>query len=411
MRTKRPTYRKADGSYERSVVVGHKPDGSPDRHYARGRTKAEMNANYDELKASVVRGDVIKKNKLTVHEYATQWFNATQEPANAATYRMYRRIVKHIGDKMPGILLREVTEMHVVAAKNALVDKAGQPLTTTRKQFILTLRQVFHQAVKEHKMRDNVAEDVNASYISEPRRPISSDEWDAFESADLSSLDRLLACLPLWIGVRKQEAIALRPVDLDSQTSRIRISRAWYVDSQYKPQIKDLPKTQEGFREIKAPEPLLAVWKSATAGMAPNELIFKTEQGTIWTEKTFTKHWNHVKNQVNITLGGRNAHGTGQTGVKVERIQVLRETVKYHELRHTYCTALYYAGVPLLQAQYLMGHADSKMTADVYTHLDKASFVNPYPKQTKTLKDTFINRLKLVQHGARSAKITKISNS
>lgn len=39
--------------------------------------------------------------------------------------------------------------------------------------------------------------------------------------------------------------------------------------------------------------------------------------------------------------------------------------------RHTYATLLYYSGVRLKDAQYYMGHSDSKMLNEVYIHLDK----------------------------------------
>ena len=42
-----------------------------------------------------------------------------------------------------------------------------------------------------------------------------------------------------------------------------------------------------------------------------------------------------------------------------------------HDLRHTYATALYDAGVPVKAAQYFLGHADIRVTLDLYTHLSK----------------------------------------
>ena len=42
-----------------------------------------------------------------------------------------------------------------------------------------------------------------------------------------------------------------------------------------------------------------------------------------------------------------------------------------HDLRHTYATALYDAGVPVKAAQYFLGHADVRVTLDLYTHLSK----------------------------------------
>ena len=42
-----------------------------------------------------------------------------------------------------------------------------------------------------------------------------------------------------------------------------------------------------------------------------------------------------------------------------------------HDLRHTYATALYDAGVPVKAAQYFLGHADIRITLDLYTHLSR----------------------------------------
>jgi integrase len=46
--------------------------------------------------------------------------------------------------------------------------------------------------------------------------------------------------------------------------------------------------------------------------------------------------------------------------------------IRTHDLRHTFCTMLYNAGIGLKEAQYIMGHADMSMTMEVYTHLDEA---------------------------------------
>lgn len=42
-----------------------------------------------------------------------------------------------------------------------------------------------------------------------------------------------------------------------------------------------------------------------------------------------------------------------------------------HDLRHTYATALYDAGVDIKSAQYYLGHDDVNMTINLYTHLSK----------------------------------------
>ena len=41
-----------------------------------------------------------------------------------------------------------------------------------------------------------------------------------------------------------------------------------------------------------------------------------------------------------------------------------------HVLRHTFCTKLARAGMPVKELQYLMGHSDVGTTLRIYTHLD-----------------------------------------
>ena len=45
--------------------------------------------------------------------------------------------------------------------------------------------------------------------------------------------------------------------------------------------------------------------------------------------------------------------------------------LRTHDLRHTFCTMLYDAGVDVKRAQYLMGHKDIMVTMKIYTHLSE----------------------------------------
>ena len=54
------------------------------------------------------------------------------------------------------------------------------------------------------------------------------------------------------------------------------------------------------------------------------------------------------------------------------RRKIMIDSVKFtpHCLRHTYATLLYSAGVDLLTAKAMFGHADVTVLLDIYTHLD-----------------------------------------
>jgi integrase len=47
------------------------------------------------------------------------------------------------------------------------------------------------------------------------------------------------------------------------------------------------------------------------------------------------------------------------------------KTFTPHQLRHTYATMLYRAGMDAMEAKYQLGHSDIKVTLGIYTHFEK----------------------------------------
>lgn len=384
MRTKKPSYKKGNG-YCRTIIVGYDDDGKPIPAYARGRTKAEMNEAYKELQAQVQRNEFIADRKMTVSRWADDWLKATQSPSQRATYAMYSSVIEnHIKARIGSRPLWDLTEMDIIAMKTALKE-AG--LTRTIQQTLMALDQMFDQAVKSKKMRTNVARGVGHSYIRQPKTPITETEWDAFEAAQIEPRDRLMALLPLYATLRKEEALALKAGDYSHH--RITISRAWVKERSGAGAIKDFPKSQAGYRTIACPEPLDRLLAEVTSGMSPNDFIFTRQNGKLYDAKYFEIRWQVIKNRANIAMGGRNGHR------HVARVDKLRPDIKYHELRHTFATCAYYAGIDIKRLQYLMGHEQSKLTLDVYTHLESSHYENPYPKKSQVLQKTFRTFLEL----------------
>lgn len=90
--------------------------------------------------------------------------------------------------------------------------------------------------------------------------------------------------------------------------------------------------------------------------------VCPSADGQRMTETAWNTSWNSYLHFLNIQAGGRDASRSRPKLVVVDRFTA-------HQLRHTYATMLYDAGVDVKSAQDMLGHADASVTMGIYTHL------------------------------------------
>ena len=152
------------------------------------------------------------------------------------------------------------------------------------------------------------------------------------------------ALIMIYAGLRRGELCALTWNDIDFKKNTITVNKAinFKNDGKIKP-----PKTNAGFRIIPMPELLANYLKT----LPQNSLQVVNKNGVPFTNSTWNSNWKNyistIKNKYNLSDFETSAHC----------------------LRHTYCTILYEAGVDVLTAKELMGHADISTTMGIYTHL------------------------------------------
>ena len=71
-----------------------------------------------------------------------------------------------------------------------------------------------------------------------------------------------------------------------------------------------------------------------------------------------------VQNRFSVRKKGEDGKERGALPMRIK-------TFTPHQLRHTFCTLLYDAGIDVLTARDQMGHSEITTTLSIYTHLDK----------------------------------------
>ena len=95
----------------------------------------------------------------------------------------------------------------------------------------------------------------------------------------------------------------------------------------------------------------------------PISPVFTNQAGNMHSTTTARRVWKAIKRAMDIRMGAT----LYRSQIKVSK---LAPDLMPYCLRHTFCTDLQRAGVPLNVAKELMGHSDISITANIYTHRD-----------------------------------------
>ena len=159
-----------------------------------------------------------------------------------------------------------------------------------------------------------------------------------------------------YCGIRPEEAVALTLKDVDLTNRLLNINKAVSL-AKNQPKVK----ATKNLKNRKIPIPNFLVKPLQKEIDYRNEVGIKylftkeTDKYSMLTKQALKTHLNTFLNVVNQNITDDN-----------KKIKFT-----YYQLRHSYCTMLYYANIKIKKAQELMGHSSADMVYDIYTHLDE----------------------------------------
>ena len=166
--------------------------------------------------------------------------------------------------------------------------------------------------------------------------------------------------LLLYSGLRRGEATALTWADVDLKDAIITVSTGY--DSPDKKSKN--PKTPAGVRVVSIPKILVDYLKTQKDGCM---YVLHSSKCERMTEQGWKRMWESYMRDLNVKYGYDGQQNKNRPG----GLPMAIETFTPHQLRHTFCTLMYFAGVDVLTARDPMGHKDISVTLGIYTALDK----------------------------------------
>ena len=349
-----------DGLYQKSIVLGRKPNGDYIRKTVYGKTLRELEQKTVEVTHQLNNGIQVWESGVSFAELTDIWFNQYNPDASERwRYSQWGMITKHLLPALGQMKIRDLRQLHLQTIISAMA-KDGYA-TGTMKKVKQTAERIMRVAVGSDLIMKNPFSEVKIP-IKEPnaRRALTPEEIALITNNWRGHNLGPMAMIMLYAGLRRGEAQALEWQDIDLKNRVIRVTKSCCTLKNVTT-IKS-PKTKAGTRDIPIPNVLFRVLNEIKK---PKGYVCTSAKGTLLTDSSFSRQWVSYLHYLNICAGGQNG-----AGPYIHRIDVL-DHITAHMLRHTYATMLFDANVDVKSAQKFLGHADIEVTLAIYTHLTK----------------------------------------
>lgn len=372
VKTRKKKGERKDRRIQVTLTVGVKPDGSPDRKSFYGKTRTEANRKRDEYKAKMAVG--IIDSKITVADWVDTCLRLYRTNVNPAYSKgdavPYNRLKAALGKKQ----VSEVRE----ADLQALINKLDGTSSSNIKKYYQAFFRVFEKARTNRLIFINPAEGLDLPEGTKgTHRSLERWETDCILKNWNQHRCGLWAMLMLLCGLRRGEMMALRWENIDMEKKQLRVREVAVIASN-KSKIEERAKSISGLRVLPICGPL---WEALNTVPADKRigLVCVSAKGEQISGSAYDRGWDGFNLAMQRILNGepvvqQGRRETLETKIakaeKEGRQYIIFDTLA-HDLRHTFATALYDADVPVKAAQYYLGHADVRMTLDLYTHLSQ----------------------------------------
>lgn len=352
--------RSRDGKWCAVIDLGRGPDGKRRRRTVTADTRQGAARKLRELQRDIEDGTVAIGRNMTLVAWLDRWLSdfidrrvalGDLRDSTAYSYRQHVRdhLVPHIG----AVKLSDLKPTHVRHLHSELLDKDLSPSTVARVH--ATLRKALTDAERDDLVLVNIAKKVSAP-SGEKREPLHlpRDKVHALVEHEPDDPWHIAFVLMLGCGLRVGETLALRWSDVDLETGALTVRRK--VRRHKSKLVFGEPKSARSRRTLVMPAIVVEHLRQHRAAqreqriVAPTwkdeDLVITTTVGTVVDQRNLWRRWETIREELDIDPDTR-----------------------LHDLRHSAGSLALLAGIPLRAVADLLGHSQTSVTADTYSHV------------------------------------------
>ncbi|PRY16572.1 site-specific recombinase XerC [Kineococcus rhizosphaerae] len=317
-------------------------------------TKKEATTWANEQERLLLRGEWLdpKSGKVTVGEYADEWLDSKLHIKQTTRENYRNALDKRIIPTWGAVPLSGVTH-EGVSSWVSRMHKGGSAASTIRESFVV-LSGVLDLAVRRQRIPNNPAKGVSLPslppLVNSDRRFLTAEQVWRIADHISAERDRLPFLVLTFTGLRVGELAGLRVRDFDQLKREVRVSRQ--IINRGGQQRVETPKTASSNRTVPVPPFLVALLTADLAGKGPDDPLVPAPRGGILR----TENWR------------KRVFDPAVRAAEVA-VQVPGDTVRLHDLRHTFASLHIQAGTPPKQLSEMMGHSSIGVTLNRYSHL------------------------------------------
>lgn len=305
-------------------------------------------------------------DRLTVREWVDIWERNYLDRVRGQNSISYHIYIKRLNDAIGAMRIADVRNIHLRRCLRSMEGMSKSSITKYR----MVIRQVFSRAKQNKVIADDPSEYIEMPEGTRGRhRALEGWEISHIIANWQQSRSGLWMMLMMLAGLRRGEMIALDWDCVDMHSRTITVKQAAEILSN-QAIVKPVTKTEAGMRTIPICTPLFDALNTVPAQLRKGPVCVDTKGGRL-SGSSFAHGMRSFNKVMEQLLNGEQPDPKARYTDIINYGKSARKafSIRAHDLRYTFATLIYESGVDVKTAMFYLGHADIRMTMNLYTQL------------------------------------------